>query len=142
MLNDFRYAFRALRHNPGFAVTAIISIAVGIGANAAIFSLADGLLFRPLAVAKPAEVVTLCSRTPSGTLGFLSYRDFVDYRDKNRSFAGLVAFKLSTFGFAADKKTQPQLKVGMLVSGNFFQVLGTEPALGRGFRPTEDQAPG
>ena len=142
MLNDFRYAARTLRHNPGFAATAIVSIALGIGANAAIFSLADGLLFRPLPVPSASRVVTLRSRTPSGTLGFVSYRDFVDFRDRSQSFNSLVAYKLATFGFAADQKAQPQLKAGMLVSGNFFRGLGVEPQLGRGFRPEEDQVEG
>ncbi len=65
MLNDFRYAFRTLRQNPGFALTAILSIALAIGANSAIFSYADGLLLRPLPVEKPSEIVTLGSISPS-----------------------------------------------------------------------------
>jgi len=142
MLNDFRYALRTLRQNPGFALTAIVSIGLGIGANATIFSLADGLLFRPLPVPNASQVVTLKSRTPSGTFDNLSYADYVDFRDKSRSFDGVVAYKIATFGFAADSKTQPQLKAGYLVSGNFFRALGTEPRLGRGFRPAEDQVPG
>jgi predicted permease len=142
MLNDLRYAFRTLRQNPGYAITAIVSIGLGIGANATIFSLADGLLFRPLPVPNAAQVVTVKSRTPSGTFGNLSYLDYVDFRDKSRSFDGVVAYQFAPFGFAADAKTQPQLKVGFLVSGNFFQVLGTEPEIGRGFSRAEDQAPG
>ena len=142
MLNDFRYAVRALRHNPGFALTAIVSISLGIGANATIFSLADGLLLRPLPVPRDSEVMTLRSRTPSGTFGDLSYRDYMDFRDKNRSFAGLVAYDMTSFGFAMDANAQPQLKTGFLVSGNFFRVLDTEPRLGRGFTPEEDSVPG
>jgi len=69
MLNDFRYAFRALRSRPGFALTAIVSVALGAGSNSAIFSLADGLLFRPLPVPRASQVLTLRSRTPSGTFG-------------------------------------------------------------------------
>jgi hypothetical protein len=142
MLNDLRYSFRTLRHNPGFALTAIISIGLGIGANATIFSLADGLLFRPLPVRNASQVVTLKSRTPSGTFGDVSYADYSDFRDKSRSFDGMVAYKTAMFGFAGDSKTQPQLKVGYLVSGNFFRVLGTEPRIGRGFSAAEDQVPG
>ena len=142
MLNDFRYGFRTLRQNPGFALTAIVSIALGIGANASIFSLADGLLFRPLPVPNASQVVTLRSRTPSGTFGNISYPDFADFRDKGQLFSGLVAYNLAQFGYAADTKTQPQIKAGLLVSGNFFRVLGTEPQLGRGFTTGEDQVPG
>jgi predicted permease len=142
MLNDFRYAIRTLRQNPGFALTAIVSIGLGIGANATIFSLADGLLFRPLPVPNASQVVTLKSRTPSGTFDNLSYADYADFRDKSRSFDGVVAYKIAMFGFAADSKTQPQLKAGYLVSGNFFHVLGTEPRIGRGFRPAEGEVPG
>jgi predicted permease len=131
-----------LRQNPGFALTAIVSIGLGIGANATIFSLADGLLFRPLPVRDASRVVTLKSRTPSGTYGNFSYADYADLRDKSRSFDGIVAYQLAPFGFATDAKMQPQLKAGFLVSGNFFPVLGTEPQIGRGFRIEEDRVPG
>lgn len=142
MLSDLRFAVRTLRHNPGFAATAIVSIALGIGANATIFSLADGLLLRPLSVPNASQVVTLRARTPSGTFGEISYADFIDFRDKNRSFNGLVAHALARISFAPDAKSQPELRAGMLVSGNFFRVLRTEPQLGRGFKPEEDQVPG
>src|SRR5579862_7723803 len=142
MLNDLRYAMRTLKLSPGFAITAIVSIGLGIGANATIFSLADGLLFRPLPVRNASAVVTIKSRTPSGTYDNVSYPDYVDYRGHNRSFEGVVAYQLLPFGFAADTKTQPQLKPGLFVSGNFFEVLGVEPQIGRGFRAEEDQVPG
>jgi predicted permease len=142
MLNDLRYAIRTLRQNPGFALTAIVSIALGIGATAAVFSLDDGLVLRPLPVPDPSQVVKLSSRTPSGTYGDMSYPDFADYRDKLQSFSGLAAYSLTPFGFATDSKAQSQMKYGFLVSGNFFRVMQTEPQLGRGFRPEEDEAPG
>jgi predicted permease len=142
MLNDLRYAIRTLRQNPGFALTAIVCIALGIGANATIFSLGDGYVLRPLPVPNPSQVVKLSARTPSGTFGDMSYRDFVDYRDKLQSFDGLVAYALTPFGFARDSKAQSQMKYGFLVSGNFFRVMETEPRIGRGFRPDEDRVPG
>ena len=142
MLNDLRYASRTLRHNLGFALTAAISMALGIGATATIFSLGDALVLRPLPVPNPSQVVKLSSRTPSGTLGDIAYADFVVYRDKLQSFDGLAAYSLTPFGFAKDSKTQSQMKYGFLVSGNFFRVMQTEPRLGRGFKPEEDQAPG
>ncbi len=142
MLNDLGYAVRTLRQNPGFALTAIVSIALGVGATTAVFSLGDGLVLRPLPVPRPSQVVKLSSRTPSGTYGDMSYRDYLDYRDKLQSFDGLVAYSLTPFGFAKDSQTQSQMRYGFLVSGNFFQVMQTEPRLGRGFRADEDQAPG
>lgn len=145
MLHDIRYGLRTLRQTPGFSLTAILSIALAIGANATIFSLGDGLLFRPLPVPHAGEVVTLRARTatiPFLAAASLSYADYEDFRRENRSFSGIVAYKVVQFGFAQDKKTQPQLKVGFLVSGNFFRVLGTEPALGRGFGASEEQSQG
>src|SRR5215813_10525491 len=108
MLKDIRYALRTLRQNPGFATTAIISIALGIGANSAIFAIADGMLLRPLPVPNPSNIVSVRSRTPSGAFETISYPDFVDIRGKNQSFENLVAFQLVGAGFAKDAKTQPQ----------------------------------
>ena len=149
MINDFRYAWRTLRQNPGFAATAIISIALAIGANSAIFSLADMLLFRPLPVRDSSHLVTVRSLAPSSSMSSfadanteLSYPDFLDLRDKSRSFEALTAFHLTPAGFAKDDKSQAQFKMGYLVSGNFFQVLGVEPSLGRAFSSDEDQVPG
>src|SRR5207244_5327024 len=116
MLKDFQYAFRALRQNPGFAFTAIISIALAVGANSAIFSMADALLLRPLPVANASEVVTVRAKGPSGRLINLSYPDYLDLHDHNRSFDGLVAYELVPVGLAADEKTQPQLKMGFVAS--------------------------
>lgn len=141
-MNDFRYSFRSLLHNPGFALTAVISIALGVGANATVFSIADGLLFRPLPVPTPGNVVDVRSRTPGGTNGNVSYADFVDLRERNRSFQGLAAYDVTPFGFAADPKQQPSMKAGLLVSGNFFDVMKVVPRLGRTFRPDEDKVTG
>ena len=141
-LQDARYAGRLMRKSPGFTLVAVTSLALGIGVNSAMFSLADALLFRPLSVAHSNDVVTLKSKTPSDVPGALSYRDYVDVRNTSRSFAGLVAFQLQTFGFAASPRDVAQMRMGMLVSGNFFQAMGVEPALGRSFRADEDQVPG
>ncbi len=142
MLNDIRYALRMLHQNPGFAFTAIVSIALAVGANSAIFSLADALLLRPLPVPKASEVVTVSGVGPSGRFVDVSYPDYIDFRDHSRSFDGLVAFELVPAGLAADEKAQPQLKWGFAASGNFFQALRMEPQMGRGFRPEEDQVAG
>lgn len=142
MRHDLRYALRTLRANPGFALTAIVSIALAIGANSTIFSLADGLLFRPLPVPRASEVVTVRSRTPNGYFAGLSYADYADLRDKGRSFRGVVAYDMTPVAFAVDSQAQPQLEYGYVVSGNFFQALEIAPRLGRGFDPQEDRVPG
>ena len=91
-MHDLRYAVRMLFKNPGFTLVAMISLALGIGVNSAMFSLADALLLRPLPVSRPGEVVSVEGNTPSNPTGDLSYRDYVDLRDRSKTFAGLVAF--------------------------------------------------
>ena len=143
---DLRYGCRMLVASPGFTTVAVLSLAIGIGANCAIFSFADALLFRPLPVARPGEVFTVGS---SSTLEALnasslvsSYRDYVDIRDRSRNFEGLAAFTYITAGVAIDRQASPRLKMGMLVSGNLLPLMQVEPTLGRSFRPEEDQVPG
>ena len=142
MINDIRYALRTLRGNPGFALVAILSLALGIGANAAIFSLADAMLLRPLPVPRPSQVVTVRSQLRGDRAVDMSYPDYVDYRSKTRSFDDLAAFHIATLGYAKSKNVLPQMKAGFLASGNCFHVMDTEPQIGRGFRPDEDQVPG
>ena len=142
LVQDFRYAIRVMRKSPGFTFVAVLSLALGIGVNSAMFSLADALLFRPLSVSRPSDVVTVSSKTPGNSSGPISYRDYVDFRDRSKTFAGLVAFKNETVGFGAESRDLPQMRMGMVVSGNFFQAMGVEPALGRAFRPDEDQVQG
>jgi predicted permease len=144
LARDLRYGSRLLARNPGFTIVSVLSLAIGIGANSAVFNLADALLLRPLAVPRPGEVLTVGSTVSVEASSALiaSYREYIDIRDRNKSFAGLVAFNNSTVGFAADPDTPPNLRLGMLVSGNFFTVMEVEPQLGRTFRPDEDQVPG
>ena len=141
-LQDLRYGVRMLRRNPGFTLVAVGSLALGIGVNAAMFSLADGLLLRPLSVRRPGEVVTVRGTTPNNPSLSFSYRDYVTLRERSQSFDGLVAYTMWSFGFSARPGDLPRMKVGLLVSSNLFGALGVEPELGRGFRREEDQAPG
>lgn len=144
LAQDLRHGYRMLVKNPGFTAVAVISIAIGVGANCASFSFADALLLRPLTVLHPSEVVTVGA--PESVAGFssllASYRDYVDFRDQSKSFEGLVAFNETTFGLAVGRDSLPQMKYGSMVTGNFFRVLGVEPELGRAFRSDEDQVPG
>jgi len=139
---EVRHTFRILAKNPGFTAIAAISLALGIGANSAIFSLADALLLRPLPIKEPGAVVSVTNNTPNNPYDGVSYPDYLDFRGKSRSFDGLVAFEFSTWGLATSAREVPQMRMGLMVSDNFFHVLGVEPALGRGFRPDETKVPG
>ena len=134
---DIRYGFRMLAASPGFTTVAVLSLAIGIGANCAIFSFADALLLRPLPVARPGEVLSVGSRSSLEALNasslVSSYRDYVDIRDRNRSFDGLAAFTSLTAGFATDPPATPKLKIGLLISGNLLPLMGVEPTIGRAF---------
>src|SRR4029453_13101822 len=124
---DLRYGCRMLVASPGFTTVAVLSLAIGIGANCAIFSFADALLFRPLPVARPGDVFTVGSTSSLEALNasslVSSYRDYVDVRDRSKSFDGLAAFTYLTAGVAIDSKSTPKLTMGMLVSGNLFPLM-------------------
>jgi predicted permease len=142
---DIRHGSRMLVRNPGFSLVAIVSIAIGVGANAAMFSLADAMLLRPLPVERPDEIVTVNGIAPEEDgvrPGGMSYRDYVDLRDRARSFAGLVAYQATIASFAESRDQPAQSKFGFVVSGNFFDVLGVRPVIGRTFLPDEDRVPG
>jgi predicted permease len=141
-MQDVRYAVRTMRRSPGFAFTGILSLAMGIGVNAAMFSMADALLFRPLAIRAPGEVAVVRSTSPERAFDGVSYPDFKDFRDKSQSFDGLIAHRLWMMSVAKTADAVPQMRMGMKVSRDFFQTLGVEPALGRAFLPDEVDVPG
>lgn len=131
-----------LARNPGFTIVSVISLAIGIGANCAVFSFADALLLRPLTVPRPEDVLSAGSLASTGRSLVASYPDYVDIRERSKSFDGLVAFAESEVAFAVEPGTLPKPRIGMVVSGNFFTVMGVQPELGRGFRSEEDRVPG
>ena len=144
LLQDVRYGVRTLVKSPGFTLIAVLSLALGIGANSAIFSLADALLLRPLPVYRPGSVLAISTdpANESGAMGGVSYPDYRDFRDKAQAFEGVTAFELSRVSLAKSAAESAHLRAALMVSGNFFQVLGVEPALGRGFLPDEDLVSG
>ena len=146
MLMSLAYALRVLRKDPGFTVVAICSLALGIGATSAMFTFADAVLLRPLPIREPGRVLAIsakaASAAPVGNDTTISYPDYADFRDRNRSFEGLVAASPATFGFSAVPGALPRIKAGQYVSGNYFRVLGVTPSLGRDFRPDEDSVEG
>jgi putative ABC transport system permease protein len=142
-VDDVHYAFRSLRRTPGLAAFVVVTIALGIGMTATPFSMLDALVFRPYPVPRPGGVVTLVSTSHDSAFDPFSYREYLDIRDRTKSYAGVIAnVPLLTVGFSAQPDTTAVAKGGLLVSGNYFRVLDVEPTLGRGFRDDEDQVPG
>jgi predicted permease len=141
LYEDLRYSFRALIHNRGIAVIAILSLALGIGANTTIFTLMHAVLLRPLPVKNPSTLValhTVDSRSPG--LLLLSYPNYKDYRDQNQVFSSLAVY--AAVEVAMNGLGEPQAAVVQLVSANYFPTLGVPAALGRTFLPEEDGAAG
>jgi predicted permease len=149
VFQDLRYALRGLRKSPGFAAAAIATLALGIGANAAIFALVDRVLIRALPVRDPRQLVLLRSPGPhqghtwsdgddASGFSYPMYRDLAD-RGSN-VFAGLIGEVPYTASVAARGETERAL--GELVTGNYFGVLGVPPALGRALSPEDDRTPG
>jgi predicted permease len=141
---DLRFGARMLMKKPGFTLIAVITLALGIGANTAIFTWLKAIYLQPLpGVAESHSLVILRStpaKSPDGSM-LVSYPNYKDYRDRNEVFSGLAAFNTITFNLV-DGERQPERIWGSLVSGNFFDVMGVRPALGRFFAPDEDRTPG
>jgi putative ABC transport system permease protein len=140
-LQDLRYAARQLRRTPAFSVVAVLTLALGIGVNSALFSLLSAVFLQPLpGVVDAGRLVWVAGLTePGGHATNLSYPGYVDFRDRAKSFTALAAFGDTPFSIGGG--TTPERVRGQVVSGNFFTVLGTTLAAGRGFRPEEDQTP-
>jgi predicted permease len=137
LIADIRYSLRALRKQPAFVAVAVVSLALAIGANSAIFSFADALLLRPLPVSNPAGLFDVGSTTPDNPVEGMSFPDYRDLRDKARSFSGLAAYTLTTLAAAPDPKAPARVRFACFVSDNFFPVVGVSPAEGRTFLPGE-----
>src|SRR5258705_1314952 len=136
-LQDLRYAVRLLIKSPGVTITAVLALALGIGANTSIFSLVNGALLRPLpGVQEPSRLVTL-ERTQDGKVQYNSgYPDYVYFRDNNESFSGLAAHCGTPLSVCSGETERLR---GDLVSGNYFSVLGVQPAVGRLISPEDDR---
>jgi predicted permease len=133
---DVRYALRTLRCSPGFAAVAVLSLALGIGANTAVFSLVNAIVLRPLPIGAPDRVF-MVQNNGGPTHSFPVYRYF---RDQNSTFDGLAAYRIAPIGL--ETPAGPRRVWGYLASGNYFDVLGVQPALGRFFHAGDDTTPG
>jgi predicted permease len=142
-LDDARFAIRSLHRTPGLTAFVVITLALGIGMTSGTFSMVDALIFRPYPVPHPSGVVTLVSTTHDSSFDNFSYREYLDIRGKTKSYDGVIAnADMEAVGFSAEPAATLRVRGGMMVSGNYFHVLGVEPRLGRGFREDEDLVPG
>jgi hypothetical protein len=141
MFQDFRYGARMLLKNPGFSCVAALTLALGIGANTAIFSLIDAVLLKSLPVSNPERMVLL-GRALDGNVGAqFPYRTYKQIRDQNEVLYGLIAWHPLRLSVSVDNRAEPAV-AGQLVSGNYYSVLGVNAALGRTIAPDNDRAPG
>jgi predicted permease len=138
---DIRFGFRILLKSPAFTLVAALSLALGIGANTAVFSIINSSMLKPLPVEEPARMVSVFT-TDVGRPGNLptSHLNYIDYRDQNQVFSGLLAYTFAALSLNREETTEPIF--GQVVSGNYFDLLGVKAALGRTFLPDEDKAPG
>jgi predicted permease len=137
LLHDIRYALRQLRKSPGFAAVAVITLALGIGANAVIFSVVNGVLLSPLPFPQPDQLVTLHENKPNFEGGSLSFTNFRDWQKDNHTFASMALSR--RFAFSLTGIGEAEQVNAALVSSDFFRVLGVNPAIGRTFVQGEDE---
>jgi predicted permease len=138
ILADIRFAFRKLRRSPVFAFTAILTLALGIGANVVVFSVLNGMLLRPVDVPHPQNLFEI-GQGHDGN-GDQSWPDYVDFRDRNRSFTGMAVWKPIRVGISINKSVSESW--GNAASGNYFDLLGLQPALGRFFHASDEHGRG
>src|SRR5579864_3999342 len=142
LLADLRYAARTLAKSPSFALIAVLSLALGIGANTAMFSYVDAVLLRPLPVPDSGRIVEVDSTAPNTRLGRMSYPDYADLRDRTRTLESLVSYDFFFAGISTQPNEVPKYSLDVIASGNFFSGLGIDTVAGRSFRPEEDSVPG
>ena len=135
---DMRYGLRVLTKNPGFTTVAVLTLALGIGANSALFSVVNGVLLNPLPFRNPQELVAVYSRTGTFQESSISYPNFLDWQKDNHSFSSLSAFRSDDFNMTG--VGEPERLHAHMISAEFFPALGLPMALGRNFNPEEDRA--
>jgi predicted permease len=139
LIKDIRYAIRGLIKRPGFVAIAVITLALGIGANTAIFSLVNTVLLRSLPVEKPGEIVSVSVRGKNDSMSAFSYPNYKDFRDRNDALSGLLVYRFVPLSLSRGGANERIW--GYEVSGNYFDVLGVKAIHGRTFLPEEDKTP-
>jgi putative ABC transport system permease protein len=141
LLKDIRYGVRTLLNKPGFTAVAVITLALGIGANTAIFSVVNGVLIRPLPFSEPDRLVWVWGRVNNTARSSVSPLDFLDYREQNSAFEQFAAHISIPVSFNLTGGGEPERLASAVVTGNYFDVLGVTPRLGRTFE-LENEKPG
>lgn len=137
---DVRYAFRVLSNNRGFTAIAVLTLALGIGANSALFPVVNSVLLNPLPFANPDELCALYTKTAAFDRGSISYLNFLDWQKQNRSFSTIGAFRGDDYNLTGSG--EPERLHAHQISAEFFPVLGLNPIIGRNFSSEEDRAGG
>ena len=142
LARDLRFAFRTLAKSPGLTAIVVITLALGIGVNTAIFEIVNGMLLRPLPVRAPEQITFIGTEQKSATVQTytVSYLDLVDYRKQVSTFSDLFAYEIALVGLSADGRAEEI--AASCVTGNYFSALGLQPTLGRLFLPGEGERPG
>ena len=140
MIRDLRFAFRRLAKSPGLTSIALLSLALGIGANTAIFSLVNTAALRPLPIENPDQLVSLTNTVEDRMFPVFSYPNYKDIRDRNEVFDGLLAYRFAPLSLSHDGINERVW--GYLVSGNYFDLLGVNASIGRVITPEDDRVPG
>ena len=134
---DFRFALRQLRKSPAFTLVAILTLALGIGANVAIFSVVNAVLLRPFAFAQPEKLIWIWSQRPQTMRGNFTLPEFCDYRDQNTLLDGLAA--IASYNANLTDQSEAERVQGVRLSANIFQILGVQPLLGRVLDAADDR---
>src|SRR5215472_13771629 len=137
-LQDLRYGLRMLLKNPGFTALAVVALALGIGANTAVFSVAIAFLRKPVALPNADRLVMVLSLPPGESINFssVSPADYLDWKAQSHSYEEIAVWKYSDVNLTGTG--EPEKLIGGFVSANFFDTIGIQPATGRAFRAGED----
>lgn len=134
---DLYYGFRTLRKSPTFAAVAILTLAIGIGANTAIFSIVNGVLLNPLPYPHADRIVSLFDEVPNFKKGSIAYPNFLDWQRMNRTFSAMAAYLSADFNILSEGESE-HVK-GEMISAGFFEILGVQPLIGRTFSADDDR---
>jgi predicted permease len=137
LFQDLKFGLRMLAKNPGFTAVAVLTLALGIGANTALFSVVNGVLLNPLPYPEPNQLVTLHESKPNFPTGSISYPNFLDWQRGNHTFSSMAIAR--GYGFTLTGAGEPEQVRGEFMSSDFFPLLGVEPLIGRTFAPGEDE---
>src|SRR5580704_19692105 len=137
LLQDLRYGLRMLAKSPGFAATAILTLAMGIGANTALFSVVNGVLLNPLAYPHSGQLVALYGKTPGFDHAPINYPNFLDWQRDTQTFSSMAMYRNQDYNFIGTGEAERL--TGYMISADFFSTLGQMPIRGRTFRSEDDR---